>query len=465
MKPENKIVLVSPATDEVQGGPDPAWFEQLESNLDLVLKKYADTGHQSITPESKNALEILGNAGVLIPVWHDSYHASGKYIRFLEKFLAEAGDKSPSLVLLNTSPKKEKMSTALPPDAASVEMYEISSGQVRLIGEESGTYWSRLLDLAAEIKAIRSTGPGPGETDKTVYLAQASGDMSLNREIMKRELVEYGYGVVPVSDLSGHKADLKSHIQNLADKSMLAIHLLGNAYGEVMKETGLSLAETQVQYIGSYLEAIENEPVHARKELSRLIWIDSEFNPRDQAQEEFINRLKQNIENLHRTEIIQTPLELFKTLVINKIQKSHVVAPPAGEEKPAGGFIYLIHSPDDQKEAGELSAGMEKRGLKTSMLDYERDQGSLLNHHKHFLRECAGAVIYYGRPKRQWLRSKVMDLLKAPGLGRDHALQTRQVLAAQTDLLEDYSPPQGISVIREPDLSEALVRIVKNMNQ
>jgi hypothetical protein len=32
-------------------------------------------------------------------------------------------------------------------------------------------------------------------------------------------------------------------------------------------------------------------------------------------------------------------------------------------------------------------------------------------------------------------------------------------------LLEDYSPPQGISVIREPDLSEALVRIVKNMNQ
>jgi hypothetical protein len=366
---------------------------------------------------------------------------------------------------MNTSPEKEKKSPTLPPDAASVEMYEISSGQVRLIGEESGTYWSRLLDLAAEIKAIRSTGSGPGTGDKTVYLAQASDDISQNREIIKRELIEHGYGVVPVSDLTGHKADLKSHIQNLADKSMLAIHLLGNTYGEVMKETGLSLAEIQVQIISSYLEAIEKDPVHARKELSRLIWIDPDFNPRDKAQEEFINRLKRNIEHLPRTEIIQIPLESFKTLVINKIQKSHEGPSPAGEEEQKKGFIYLIHSPDDQKEAGEFSAGLEKGGLKTSMLNYEGDQGSLLNDHKHFLTECMGAVIYYGRPKRLWLRSKVMDLLKAPGLGRVHALQTRQVLAAQTDLLEDYSPPQGISVIREPDLSEALVRIVKNMNQ
>lgn len=465
MKPVKNIVLLRPGKDNIHEGPDPVWFEQLESNLGMVLKKYTGESLQSLTPESKEAAEILAEPVFLISVMHGSYPASGKYIKFLEK-LAEGGrDMIGHLIRLDTSAESEENTQDLLPDAASIGMYEIRDGQSIWIGEDSSAYWSRLLDLAAEVKALSGTPTDQATDGNTIYLAQVSDDMTMNRNIMKRELLEHGFRVVPVIDLNICKTDLKSHVQNLADKSRIIIHLLGNAYGETMKDTEYSIAEIQEQYIASYLEAIESDPVHAEKELDRLIWIDPEFNPVDSKQEEFINRLKRNIEKLHRTEIIQTPLELFKTLVIKRLRQSDYRISMTDTVDGVDRFIYIIHAPDDQKEAEELAEGLSKGGLVTSMLNYSKDQRNLLNDHKRYLKACEGAIVYYGRPNRPWLRSKVMDMLKAPGMGRVSALQTMQVLAGKKDLLEDYSTPSGISITREADLSKAISQFVKILKQ
>jgi hypothetical protein len=352
--------------------------------------------------------------------------------------------------------------------AASAELFE-STGkneEVRQLGEDSTLYWSRLLDLAAEVKTLSGMAAGASSESPAsrIYLAQASPDMSRNRNILKRELLEYGFDVLPDTDLNFRRADLKSYIQNLADKSRMVVHLLGNAYGEPMKDTGYSLAETQTQYITEYIEAIGNDPVHAEKELERLIWIDPEYNPVDSQQEEFINQLKRNIENLHRTEIIQTPLELFKSLIINRLRKSQKMISALDKEKrEKGTFIYILHASDDQEEAAELARELSGAKLAAGMLDYGKDQRNLLSDHKSYLKDCDAAVIYYGTPNRPWLQSKVMDLLKAPGLGRDRILSTMQVLAGKQDPLEDYSPPAGISVLRETDLSKASKQLMKNL--
>jgi len=97
------------------------------------------------------------------------------------------------------------------------------------------------------------------------------------------------------------------------------------------------------------------------------------------------------------------------------------------------------------------------------MLDYGRSQLELLKDHKRHLQECEGAIIYYGNSNRAWLNSKVMDLRKAPGMGRKHRLETKQVLAAKKDMLEDFNLPPDISIIREPDLSKAFDQLKKNL--
>ena len=83
--------------------------------------------------------------------------------------------------------------------------------------------------------------------------------------------------------------------------------------------------------------------------------------------------------------------------------------------------------------------------------------------HKSYLQECSGVIVYYGKPNRPWLQSKVMDLLKAPGMGRVRSMETRQILAGKKDVLEDYSSLGEIAITREPDLSKATIQLLKNL--
>ncbi len=468
MEPVKKIVLVSPDKDDLQSGPDSAWMEKLGANLGLVLKKYTGETLQSLSPGSKQAGEAFDKPVFLMVVMHVSYSSSAKYMNFLKKAAADHGDRIVKLMRIDTSTAIAEKTPELYANAASVELFtsEEGSDQELWTDEDSDIYWSRLLDLAAEVKAlsaptVRKAVEGTG---RMIYLAQAAIDMSRNRDIMRRELLEHGFQVVPDTDLRIQQANLKSHIQNLADKSRMVIHLLGDAYDETMKETGKSLAEIQVQYITEYLEAIENNPVHAEKDLNRLIWIDPDFTPADSKQEEFISQLKRDIESLHRTEIIQNPIELFKTLVIKRLrQRDPGVSTKQQREAAGGRFIYIIHAMDDQVEASELAEGLSKGGIITGMLDYTKEQRGLLNDHKNYLQACYGAIVYYGQKNRAWLQSKVMDLLKAPGLGRSHSLETRQILTGKKDMLEDYVLPAEISITRDPDLPKAVNQLLKNL--
>lgn len=468
MKPVNKIVLLSPGKDDLQSGPDSAWLEQLGANLDLVLKKYTDEKLRIISPGSKDAADLLAGPVFLILLMHGSYNSSGEFIQFLDKTAEENRNNIVKLLRIDTSPEIAEKTPELFANAASIELFgpNEDADKSQCLGQEDAVYWSRLLDLAAEVMTQIETTSDQAEKKEgnLIYLAQASADMGRNRNILKRELIEHGFGVVPVVDLKTFKTDLKSEIQKMVDQSQLAIHLLGNAYGETMKELGYSLAEVQIRYITEHLEAIEKDPVRAEKDLQRLIWIDPDFNPVDSQQEEFITQLKRNIENLLRTEIIQTPIELFKTLIIRRLrQKKSAVSIADMPEETTGRFVYLIHSADDQNEAAELAKGLLKGGLNTGMLDYNNIQRNLLKDHKAFLQACSGAIVYYGNSNRPWLQSKVMDLLKAPGMGRTSILETRQILAGKEDALEDFSLPDGISITREPDISSAVKQLLKNL--
>ena len=470
MKTLNKIVLLSPGMDDSHSGPDTGWIEKLGTNLNLVLKKYTGDSLMTITAEYKEAADLLNKQVFLFIVMHESYSSSAKYMKFLEKISADDDLKVGYLVRIDSSVRIAGKVPEPVVNATSIDLFESSKEQVEgtWLDDESQVYWSRLLDLAAEVKAISESTVDKTEksSGKNVYLAQAAADMGRNRDIIKRELLEYGFKVFPDTDLRIYKSNLKSEVQKLTDRSRLVIHLLGNAYGESMKESGNSLAEVQVQYITEYLEAIENDPVHAEKEINRLVWIDPEFNPVDSQQEELINQLKRNIENLNRTEIIQTPLELFKTLVVKRLRQDvSGVSMPVTDDSSEGGIIYVIHSPDDQQEAAELAKGLSKGGLRTGMLDYGRKQKHLLNDHKSYLRACDGAIIYYGNPNRPWLRSKVMDLLKAPGLGRAQSLTARRILTGKKDELEDFSLPGEITITKETDMSKAVSQLLKTLKQ
>lgn len=463
MKANKITLLLLPGKDHSGNGPGPEWQEQLAGNLTLLIKRYTGSELQVLSP-GKGKVKLPEGVSSLVFLSHESYDTP--YLQFLKDLEAEKQDKIRNWVRIDTSagvPEKIPDSFEM---ASSIELFETTTEERRWLEEDSGTYWSRLLDLAYELKetALQENVREKEGDDGWIYLAQAGADVVPNREILKRELLEHGFRVVPESDLRARKNDLKSYVQGLADKARLVIHLLGNQYGESFKDTGNSLAEAQLNYVNGYLEAIENDPVHSKKDLERLIWIDPEFNPEDVRQEELINQMKRNIEKLVRTEIIQTPIELFKSLVIRRLRKPE---PGHSEDREAkqGKLVYILHSLDDGEAATSLAGGLSKAGWRTGLLDYEGKKTGLLGDHKTYLRECHAALVYYRTPNRPWLRSKVMDLLKAPGLGRAYALESRMVVAGEKDTLEDYSMPGGISLIREEDTAKAVNQVLKNLNK
>ena len=200
--------------------------------------------------------------------------------------------------------------------------------------------------------------------------------------------------------------------------------------------------------------------------MQRLIWIPPEATNVDEKQEELIQQVNRDIEKLHRTEIVQTPIELLKTLVLNKLQESEIKELESSKVREDGKkLVYLIHDKSDEGSIEALNKEIQSSGLETAKIPYGSDQESLLGLHKAFLKECDGAIIQYCGNSRSWLMSKVKDLQKAPGLGRRNPMLVQGVVIKGKDNAEDIAFPSNMVIIRDKDPEKHLDPILKKLNE
>ncbi len=459
MKPGQQILLLRP--DDLKSGPSEKWIKQFAGNLKLVSSRYA-SGMRDVsvlTPKSKDAGKLPENGGLTLIILHHSWLSDNAFMKQVEDTAAGSGDGNREVILVNTSSGIRDSLKGIRGKSRSFDFIRPATeeGEAELIDEGQPLYWSKLLDLVLDY--IRSGRGGAG----SIYLAQAETDMFSYRDVIRRELMEHGYSVVPDTDLLASPADLKSSIQKEAGASRLAVHLLGDRYGDEVSGESCSITELQVRYIGEYLESVEkDEKLSALTGLSRLVWIDPDFKPSDNRQADFVNGLQRNIEKLHRTEIVQTPLELFKTLIIKRLKKDDdLAAIPRDKGRAGQKQVYIIYQKPDEQKAGELAGRLSGKGISVARLDFAHKD--LLKEHKRNLRDCDASVVFYENKNRAWLRSKVMDLLKAPGYGRTKPLELRLLLSTGSDTLEDFGIPGGIILERETDPGKASVRLLEHL--
>jgi hypothetical protein len=461
MKPGNLTILLRP--DDLQSGPSGEWLLHFANNLKLVSRRVNAglTDIRGITPKDKDARQLLKTADCSLVFLHQTWFNDDLYTGFIEDNIPGGKEVAGKVVLVNTSPGIREIHTGKLKQFASCSFSESKAfkQEAGFIDDTDPAYWSKMLDLVMEIKQTKKPDTG------IIYLAQTESGLSPVYDTIRRELMEQGFRVVPDTDLLGHQKDMRSLIRDSMDHSRLAIHLLGNDYGDLVEGESRSISELQVRVIGEYLEAVERGEIQSHQHgISRLIWVDPDFNPSDERQGEFVEVLKRNIEKLHRTEIVQNPLELFKTLVIKKLKQEDLEAArletDISQDKKE---LYIIHHRSDERDAGELARRLVAEGLDIAFLDYSKEQTHLLKEHKRNLRNCDASVVYYGNRNRPWLRSKIMDLLKAPGFGRTKPLELRQVLVAGEDGLDDFSLPREIGREREKDPGKAAASLLKQL--
>jgi len=242
---------------------------------------------------------------------------------------------------------------------------------------------------------------------RSVFLGLTTFDQQQAREDIKRELQHYGFRVLPYNRLPqiGEEFE-KALIQNL-DKADTVVQLMGSQYGEMLKGTKYSLPDYQNRIIREYQQKDENSRIN------RFIWIPQNSKISDQRQALYLKRMRRDDATIN-TEIIESPLETFKTILSSKLENSnHTVR----IEYENISKVYILTEEDELHEFEDLYSTLTLSGLKVMQLDFGVQVG-IYARHLQFLRDADAIVIFQLSENQFWLNSKLRDIIKSPGIGR-----------------------------------------------
>jgi len=306
------------------------------------------------------------------------------------------------------------------------------TGRVRELNEVFGPeaqrdFWMRLDDLAHDVccllETVHSSGtavlPRYNEQERAVYLAETTFDLREQREIIKRDLQQHGYTVLPNSPLPHVESEVEEAVRRDLAQCQMSIHLIGKTFS-LVPEGGLqSLLEMQNEL------AIERAGHGA---FLRLLWIPPNLQVDDARQRALIEEVRADSRIQQDADLLETSLEDLRTIIQQQLKnadKPKVPEPlpvnrlPIGQDLPR---LYLIYDQRDEVITTQWEEFLFEQQLEVIRPVFEGTEAEIREYHEENLRSCDGALIFYGTGNECWLRRKLRELQKSPGYGRTKAL-------------------------------------------
>ncbi|MEQ8906165.1 DUF4062 domain-containing protein [Ekhidna sp.] len=308
------------------------------------------------------------------------------------------------------------------------------------------SYWMKLVDMAYDINHVlhakeADDGSGSYSTiprEKTVYLASTGVDMVIQRDIIKRELIRHGYKVLPDHSLPKEAKALDRMVRDDLDRCRLSIHLVGEDYGYKPRGSELSVVDIQNRVASDHTYQMVEKNKEAKdgdkKLFSRLIWVSPDLKNVTERQKIFIEDLKSDAASLDEAEVLQISLQELKTIIREELVtggRFNVRRDIKGLEQQKKDektkMIYLIADKRDVNDINDLQSYLKDQGFNVVSPSYEGDLVDLRYIHQENLRRCDASIIYFGKATEDWIKTKLQDLLKAPGFGREKPLTAKAV--------------------------------------
>jgi hypothetical protein len=289
-------------------------------------------------------------------------------------------------------------------------------------------FLAKLDDLAWDIRqlleSLKNLNGGNGKADVTpppsgppVYLSETTFDLSDERDRIKRELQHKGYTVLPDKPLPLITGEFQNAVRSYLSQCRLSVHLVGENYGIIPEGEVCSVVHLQNELAAEY---------SAEASFLRLIWMPVALQARDPRQIEFIKFLQNDPKAQKGADLLQTPLEDLKTVIEDKLTAKKKPEPAA--EAHAGPLrIYLICDQVDLDATAPLEGYLFDQGFEVFLPTFEGEEAQVREAHKDQLLLCDAAVIYYGQTSDSWVRSKLLDLIKAAGYGREKPIAAKMI--------------------------------------
>jgi len=457
----NKEILLCFSEEDnqpIEGGLK-GWVSNFHKFLSTLLSQISrESPEVTLVSESNYQQVEIEKAAVIIAVCSPAFIKNEDLIQRLDKH-AEEVKNSDHLIIegvsrlfkVHKAPFNEDKVLPHLDSLISYDFYMVDplSGEAqefkRFFGSDAErSYWMKLVDMAYDINhVLESNLSGKSGTaaevvpmEKTVYLASTGVDMVIQRDIIKRELIRHGYKVLPQHTLSKEVGQLEQMVKEDLHKCRLSIHLIGEDYGYKPKGSDLSVVDIQNRIASNHTyEMVEyNKTAKDKRPFSRLIWVSPDLKNVTERQKIFIEDLKSDAAALEEAEVLQITLQELKAIIREELvtggrfnKNRREIKGYTHEEEGNAKIIYLIQDKMDTSKTKPLKEFLEKSGFKVVSPSYEGDLVDIRYIHQENLRRCDASIIYFGSAKEAWIKTKLQDLLKAPGFGREKKLQAKAV--------------------------------------
>lgn len=433
------------------------WISNFHKFLTTLLSQISkDVPEVKLVTETNFSSINMAESGAVLAVVTPNLSKNQEFVNALNEY-GKTKRQNDQLVLAGISSFFKILKGAYDPDAYFKEYVDLISYDFYLIDPLTGdpqeftrffgsdaerSYWMKLVDMAYDInqlfvnyqKGLVDEEKFPRE--KTVYLASTGVDMVIQRDIIKRELMRHGYKVMPNHSLPKEVKSLDRMVREDLNKCRLAIHMVGEDYGYKPKGSELSVVDLQNRIASEHtFQMVEyNKDKEEREMFSRLVWVSPDLKNVTERQKIFIEDLKSDAASLEEAEVLQITLQELKSIVREELvtggrfKKGNIQGlNTKKEEEDTSQLIYLIHDKRDGADTEELEQYLKAQGYKVVSPTYEGDLVDLRYIHQENLRRCDASIIYYGSSTEDWIKTKLQDLLKAPGFGRIKPLKAKAV--------------------------------------
>lgn len=269
---------------------------------------------------------------------------------------------------------------------------------------------------------------------KLVYLADTTSDLADERELVRDELRQRGYGVLPEQKLPLEEVkQTENNVRAALTRCALSVHLVGTRYGSTPEDDARSVVRIQ--------EQLAAEHSVANPAFLRLLWLPQglmtpamEIN--DERQKSFVSELQNRI--TAGAELLQTTIEDLKTRIVEKLNPPKAIAREGHRSKLKQ--VYLICENSDRSLVRPIKEYLFKQNLEVITWLDEGSTDTLMDYHRKNLRECDAALVYFGSGDEPWVRKNLEDLEKAYGYGRENDWLANAVYvgAPESEQKEDF---------------------------
>ncbi|MDA3954346.1 MAG: hypothetical protein PF485_11930 [Bacteroidales bacterium] len=424
MKNENSDVLIyAPFNKKNLNEKDVIWINAFQTILEIGLNQITKQKlsiSNFILDAPKKDIKELGSCKIIVQLILNNSFST-------EALVNESQLENVKVIQVNCHPEiKGEFST----DILRVNLFdETTNKSIDLsenIGEIKNDIWLKILDIAFTIKKDLVVIEKKDKKFKgKIFVAETSIDQNSNRETIIRELEHLGFEILPKVHFPKDLNPFSELIHDSIKQSVLSIHLIGNHYAPLINNIEISSIELQNDLFHEVAAELNAE----NREIKRLVWIPTDVKPKSEKQRLYIGSFKRNIELLKNTEIIQTPIEIFKSIIRNKANGIIDVKPISQTESKEiySKSVYIITNDIESKTYNNIKAELSKQKLRVLEISPKTNKIDLIQEHYYNLINCDAVLIDYTVENVQWLNSKLCDLLKAPGFGRKKSFLAKSI--------------------------------------